>query len=67
MTELPLASVDRLIRQAGAQRVSEDAAQAMAVELERIGGEIAQKAAQLATHAKRKTVTADDVRLAAKS
>lgn len=64
MTEIPLAPVDRIIRKAGASRVSEDAAVAMAEILNDYGTEIAAVAARLASHAGRKTVVSDDIRLA---
>jgi len=63
---LPLASVDRLIRKAGAPRVSEDAAEALSEILEEKGIEISRKAIEFSVHAKRKTITAEDIRLAVK-
>lgn len=67
MSELPIAAVDRIIRKAGAGRVSEEAAAELAQVLEEKGIEIAQQAAQFAQHANRKTVVASDIRLAVKN
>ena len=46
--------------------MSEDAAQALADVLEQSAQDISQKAVQLAKHAGRKTVTADDIKLASR-
>lgn len=62
--ELPHASVDKLIRKAGAYRVSKDAADELAVYLEDVGTEVAQEAITFAEHAGRKTVKVEDVELA---
>ncbi len=63
---LPQASVDKLIRKAGAHRVSEDAAEELASHLEEIAIEVAREAITLASHAGRKTVKAEDIELAQK-
>ena len=66
MVEIPLATVDRLMRRAGAKRVSEDAARAMAEVVEERAIVIATEAVKLAEHAGRRTVRDVDVRLASK-
>jgi histone H3/H4 len=63
-TILPKASVDRIIRKAGAERVGDKASAALAVALEEIGLEISRIARELSEHANRKTITDKDVRLA---
>ncbi|MDI6639427.1 MAG: histone family protein [Methanocellales archaeon] len=63
--ELPIAPVGRIIRNAGANRVSEDACEALADVLEDYGLKVSAEAIKLARHAGRKTVKAADVKLAA--
>jgi histone H3/H4 len=64
MAELPIAPIKRILQNAGAQRVSDDAAVALAKFLEECGEELASQANKLAKHAGRKTVKADDIALA---
>jgi histone H3/H4 len=63
-TILPRASVDRIIRKAGAERVGDKASVALAAALEEIGLEISRIARELSEHANRKTITDKDVKLA---
>ena len=67
MSDLPIAAVDRLIRKAGAGRVSEDAAIELGKIIEEVAIDISKQAIDLAKHAKRKTVTGEDIKLATKT
>ncbi|HIQ51497.1 MAG TPA: histone family protein [Nautiliaceae bacterium] len=64
--EIPLAVAERIIRKAGAERVSEEAKRIFRDSIEEIAEEVAKKAVDLAKHAKRKTVKPEDVKLAVK-
>lgn len=63
---LPLANVDRLMREAKVDRISKESILAMAEILEKIGLEITQLANELSIHANRTTIKASDVQLAFK-
>lgn len=64
MGVLPLAPVEKIIRNAGAPRVSESARDELAVVLEKYGMEVSAEALKLARHAGRTTVKGEDIKLA---
>ncbi len=66
MSNLSSASVERIMRTAGAERVSMNAIEAMADVLEDICMDLSKESVKLAKHAKRKTVKKEDVKLASK-
>ena len=66
MSKLPLANMERLLKEGGAERVSEDAKEALAEVLEDYGLIISKDAVLLSEHAGRKTVRKEDVKLAVK-
>jgi histone H3/H4 len=64
--ELSIAPMHRICKKAGASRVSEAAAKALAKELDDIGIKIAKEAIDYAMHAGRKTVKAEDIEIASR-
>ena len=64
--ELSVAPMHRICKKAGAGRVSEAAAKALAKELAEIGIKIAKEAIDYGMHAGRKTVKAEDIEIAAR-
>ncbi len=62
--ELPLAPVERLLRKAGAQRVSESAKVELAKAIEEYAMKVGKLAAELAKNAGRKTVKLEDIKAA---
>lgn len=63
---LPLAAMEKLLKQGGAERVSDKAKVALKNAIEDIAHVIATKSIKLAVHAGRKTVKAEDIKLAVK-
>ena len=63
---LPLAAMEKLLKVGGCERVGEDAKDALKEVLEQKAAEIAKKAMVYAQHAGRKTIKAEDIRLALK-
>ena len=61
-----LLSPERIMKKAGASRVSEPSKEALRDVVEEIAEEIAGSALQLAQHAGRKTIKAEDINLASK-
>ena len=66
MVELPLTALERILKKAGAKRISMKATKEYAKMLEEYAGGIAEEAALLAEHAKRNTVLEQDIVLAKK-
>ena len=64
--EISVAPMHRLCKKAGADRVSEAAAEELARVLEDIGIKIAKEALDYSMHARRKTIKTDDIEIAAR-
>ena len=65
-SEFGLSVMYRILKKSGAERVSDESADELRRILEEIGVAIAKSAVDMSGHAGRKTVKAEDVRLAAK-
>ena len=66
-SELGLATMYRVIKKAGAERVSDDGADELRKVLEEVALKIARQAVDLCIHAGRKTIKSEDISLAAKN
>ena len=65
-TELGLSAMYRILKKAGAERVSDESADELRSILEDVATTIAKSAVDMSSHAGRKTVKAEDVKLASK-
>lgn len=63
---IPLAAMEKILKNGGADRVADSAKVALKETLEEIAADIAVDAVKFALHAGRKTVKAGDIKLAAK-
>ena len=66
-SELGLSAMYRILKKAGAERVSDESADELRRIMEDIANEIAKNAVDMASHAGRKTIKGEDVKLASKS
>ncbi len=66
-SELGLSAMYRILKKAGASRVSDESADELRRVIEEVASGIAKNAVEMLTHAGRKTVKAEDVKLASKS
>ncbi|ADC45863.1 archaeal histone [Methanobrevibacter ruminantium M1] len=64
---IPVAPIGRIIKDAGAERVSEDAKKELNAYVTAQAEAVAKKAIEFAAMAKRKTVKAEDIELAIKN
>ena len=65
-SEISTAAVHRLIKKGGAGRIGDDAAEELRKVMEEFAIRVGKEALELAKHAGRKTVRAEDIRLAVK-
>lgn len=61
MTEIPKAPVTRIVKNAGAERISKDAEEKIVVAVEDYAAKLAKAVIEVAKHAGRKTIQPDDV------
>ena len=66
-SELGLSAMYRILKKSGANRVSDESADELRRVVEDIASNIAKNAVDMASHAGRKTVKSEDVKLASKS
>mgnify|MGYP001276930143 CR=1 FL=1 len=66
MPDIAISPIDRIMRKAGAERVSEEGSEALREVVEALALDISREAIALAKHAGRKTVNAEDVKMASR-
>ena len=66
-SELGLSAMYRILKKAGAERVSDESADELRRVIEDVADNIAKNAVDMASHAGRKTIKREDVKLASKS
>jgi histone H3/H4 len=66
MARIPLSTVERMLREAGASRVSKEASRAFSEYMEKLTQAIAIEAGEFADHFGRKTISEKDAELAKK-
>ena len=66
-SELGLSAMYRILKKAGAERVSDESADELRRVIEDVADNIAKNAVDMASHAGRKTIKGEDVKLALKS
>ncbi len=66
-SELGLSAMYRILKKSGAERVSDESAEELRRIIEEIATVIAKSAVDMSVHAGRKTIKAEDVKLASKS
>lgn len=67
MSEIPKAPITRIMKEAGADRISDDAKDAIIDYLEGLTKDITSEATKIADLAKRKTIKKEDIELAIKN
>ena len=66
-SELGISAMYRILKKSGAERVSDESADELRRVIEEIASVIAKNAVEMSIHAGRKTVKAEDVKLASKT
>jgi histone H3/H4 len=66
-SDLGVSAMYRILKKAGAERVSDESAEELRRVIEDIAMDIAKNAVDMSKHAGRKTVKAEDVKLASKT